>query len=165
MKPLLAALLLLLAACAGSEPPKPRLSPAADGRQSTFSIQAVRTTGHRPDLEERCDAALRRALEAKGYRYRDDGGELQVLYALGLDSQTGIVQRPLATQAGVVSQAQIVDSNSARLVMRIVDERSQAVLYEVQLNRPVRSAEPDQGSFDRAIADLLADFPAHRGTP
>ncbi|WP_371364751.1 DUF4136 domain-containing protein [Pseudomonas sp. QL9] len=164
MKPLLAALLsLLLSACAGSDPQQVSVSPHADGTQSTFFIHAVRTQGHRLDLEERFDTAVRHALEAKGYRYQADGGDLQVLYALGLDRQTDVIQRPVATQAGVINQTQIADSDRARLAMRILDERSQEVLYEAQLSRQVQDPNLSQAAFDAAIAKLLKDFPAHQG--
>ena len=46
---------------------------AADYR--TF-IQAVCAEGHRIDFEERFDTAVRRALEAKGYRYQVEHGDL-----------------------------------------------------------------------------------------
>lgn len=164
MKPLLAALLtLLLCACAGSDPQQVSVSPQADGSQSSFFIHAVRTPGHRLDLEARFDTAVRHVLEAKGYLYQPDGGDLQVLYALGLDRQTEVIQRPVATQAGVINQTQIADSDRARLVMRILDERSQAVLYEAQLSRQVQDPNLSQAAFDEAIAKLLKDFPMHRG--
>lgn len=162
---LLPLLALLLGACAGSDPMKVSVSPAADGHQGTFSIRAVRTHGHRLDLEERFDAAVRHALETKGYRYRQDQGELQVLYALGLERQTGVIQRPVATQAGVINQTQLADSDQARLAMRIIDDRTQAVLYEVQLSRQVQDPSLSQAVFDAVIADLLKDFPPHRDAP
>lgn len=159
---LLPLLALLLAACAGSDPAKVTVSPAADGHQGSFSIQAVRAPGHRLDLEERFDAALRRALEAKGYRFQAQNGDLRVLYALGLERQTGVIQRPVATQEGVVNQTQIADSDLARLVMRIVDERSREVLYEAQLSSQLQDPNLSQEAFDKALAKLLEDFPAHR---
>ncbi|MGJ5781883.1 DUF4136 domain-containing protein, partial [Pseudomonas aeruginosa] len=78
---------LLLYACR-NEPGPVRLAPgvtAADYR--TFFIQAVRAEGHRIDFEERFDTAVRRALEAKGYRYQAEHGDLRVIYALGLQRQ------------------------------------------------------------------------------
>lgn len=154
---------LLLTACAGSDPEKVSVSPAADGHQSTFFIEAVRTQGHRLDLEERFDHAVRQALEAKGYRYQQGQGELRVLYALGLERQTGVIQRPIATQDGVVSQTQIADSDLARLVMRIIDENSRQVLFEAQLSSQVQDPNLGQAAFDRELAKLLAAFPAHAG--
>ncbi|MDF3934736.1 DUF4136 domain-containing protein [Pseudomonas citronellolis] len=162
---LLPLLALLLAACAGSDPAQVSVSPAADGHQSTFSIQAVRAPGHRLDLEERFDTALKRAMEAKGYRFQAQGGELRVLYALGLERQTGVVQRPVATQDGVVSQTQITDSDQARLAMRILDESSREVLYQAQLSSQLQDPNLSQDAFDKALAKLLADFPPHKAQP
>lgn len=165
MRLLLPLVALLLGACAGSDPQRVSVSPHADGTQNTFFVQAVRIQGHRLDLEDRFDTAVRHALEAKGYRYQQGSGDLQVLYALGLDRETGVIQRPVSTGAGVINQTQIADSEQARLAMRILDARSQEVLYEVQLSRQVQDPNLSQAAFDAAIAKLLADFPAHRGAP
>ncbi|WP_259759238.1 DUF4136 domain-containing protein [Pseudomonas sp. GCEP-101] len=154
---------LLLAACAGSDPANISVSPAANGRQSTFFIQAVRAPGHREDLEDRFDLAVRRALEAKGYRYQERSGELRVIYAVGLDSQTGIVQRPVVTGAGVMTQTQITDQEQARLALQILDEASGAVLYQAQVARQLHDPTITQQAVDDGIARLLKDFPAHAG--
>lgn len=159
---LLPLLLLLLAGCA-SDPATISVSPNADGHQNTFFIQAVRAPGHREDLEERFDLAVRRALEAKGYRYQERSGDLRVLYAVGLDTQTGVIQRPISTEAGVVTQTQIADSEQARLALRIIDEASGEVLFQAQLARQLHDPSLTQQAFDEGIAHLLKDFPRHTG--
>lgn len=153
---------LLLAGCA-NDPANISVSPAAQGRQSTFFIQAVRAQGHREDLEERFDLAVRRALEAKGYRYQEGSGELRVIYAVGLDSQTGIVQRPVVTGAGVMTQTQIIDAEQARLALRILDEASGEVLFQAQVARQLYDPTLTQQAVDDGIARLLGDFPPHAG--
>ncbi|MBB4865206.1 hypothetical protein HNP46_004086 [Pseudomonas nitritireducens] len=160
---LLPLLCLLLAACAGTDPANISVSPAANGRQSTFFIQAVRAQGHREDLEDRFDLAVRRALEAKGYRYQESSGELRVIYAVGLDSQTGVIQRPIATSAGVVMQTQIADSEQARLALQILDEATATLLYQAQVARQLHDPKITQQAVDEGIARLLRDFPAHAG--
>ncbi|WEJ73141.1 DUF4136 domain-containing protein [Pseudomonas sp. PSE14] len=155
-------LFLLLAGCA-SDPATVSVSPSADGHQSTFFIQAVRAPGHRDDLEDRFDLGVRRALEAKGYRYQESAGDMRVIYMLGLDTQTGVVQRPVATQAGVITQTQIADSEQARLALRILDEASGEVLLQAQVARQLHDPSLTQQAFDDAIARLLQEFPAHAG--
>jgi len=155
-------LLLLLAGCA-SDPASISVSPNADGHQSTFFIQAVRAPGQREDLEDRFDLGVRRALEAKGYRFQERSGDLRVIYALGLDNQAGVVQRPISTGAGVVMQTQIADSEQARLALRIIDEASGEVLLQAALARQLHDPSLSQQSFDEGIAKLLKDFPAHTG--
>lgn len=154
-------LILLLSACASSDPANISVSPAAQGRQSTFFIQAVRAPGHREDLEDRFDLAVRRALEAKGYRYQEHEGELRVIYAVGLDSQTGIIQRPVATSAGVMTQTQFTDQEQARLALRILDEASGEVLYQAQVARQLHDPALTQQAVDDGMARLLTDFPRH----
>lgn len=155
-------LLLLLAGCA-SDPANISVSPNADGHQNTFFIQAVRAPGHREDLEDRFDLAVRRAMEAKGYRFQERSGDLRVIYAVGLDTQTGVIQRPISTEAGVVTQTQIADSEQARLALRILDETSGEVLFQAQLARQLHDPSLTQQAFDEGIARLLKDFPPHKG--
>ncbi|KAF1054293.1 MAG: hypothetical protein GAK43_00959 [Stenotrophomonas maltophilia] len=156
-------LCLLLAACAGSDPRQQTLSPAADGHQHSFFIQAVRAEGHREDLEGRFDLAVRRALEAKGYRYQANTAEMRVIYALGLDSQTGVIQRPVSTSAGVITQTQLSETEQARLVLRILDESSGTLLFEARVAQPLQDPTLTQAAFDTAVARLLKDFPAQAG--
>lgn len=121
---------LLLYACR-NEPGPVRLAPgvtAADYR--TFFIQAVRAEGHRIDFEERFDTAVRRALEAKGYRYHAEHGDLRVIYALGLQRQPGLEMRPVITQDGVFTQTLLTEDTKARLALRILDESNGRVLLE-----------------------------------
>ncbi|WP_427144004.1 DUF4136 domain-containing protein [Pseudomonas nitroreducens] len=106
---------------------------------------------------------MRRALEAKGYRYQENSGELRVIYAVGLDSQTGIVQRPVVTGAGVMTQTQITDQEQARLALQILDEATGQVLYQAQVARQLHDPKITQQAVDEGIARLLADFPAHAG--
>ena len=67
---LLPLLFCLLSACA-SAPASPDIEvseAALEGDFSTFVIKPIRGQGHRQDLEERFNTALRLALTAKGYR-------------------------------------------------------------------------------------------------
>ncbi len=151
---------LLLYACR-NEPGPVRLAPgvtAADYR--TFFIQAVRAEGHRIDFEERFDTAVRRALEAKGYRYQVEHGDLRVIYALGLQRQPGLEMRPVITQDGVFTQTQLTEDTEARLALRILDESNGRVLLESVLSRQLHDPALTQEAFDRGVAQLLKDFPS-----
>lgn len=151
---------LLLYACR-NEPGPVRLAPgvtAADYR--TFFIQAVRAEGHRIDFEERFDTAVRRALEAKGYRYQAEHGDLRVIYALGLQRQPGLEMRPVITQDGVFTQTQLTEDTEARLALRILDESNGRVLLESVLSRQLHDPALTQEAFDRGVAQLLKDFPS-----
>ena len=138
---------LLLYACR-NEPGPVRLAPgvtAADYR--TFFIQAVRAEG-------------RRALEAKGYRYQAEHGDLRVIYALGLQRQPGLEMRPVITQDGVFTQTQLTEDTEARLALRILDESNGRVLLESVLSRQLHDPALTQEAFDRGVAQLLKDFPS-----
>ncbi|MCY1273279.1 hypothetical protein D9M68_213830 [compost metagenome] len=157
-------LALLLGACAGPPAaPQVKVDPAAAGAYQSFSIQPVRAPGHRQDLEERFDTAVRRALEAKGYRFSENIADLRVIYALGLERQTGIDQRPVVTAGGAVyTQTELTDDDHARLALRILDARDQRVLFQAQIARQLHDPSLTQETFDRGVAELLADFPARR---
>lgn len=161
---LLLPLLLLLGACAGTDAPQVEVDPAASsGHYTSFSIVPIRTIGHRQDLEERFDTAVRRALEAKGYRFSAGAADLKVIYALGLDSQVGVEQRPLITSTGAAySQVEINQDENARLALRILDSRDDKVLLQAQLSRQLHDPSLTQDAFDQAVARLLAEFPPRR---
>lgn len=155
---------LLLYACR-NEPGPVRLAPgvtAADYR--TFFIQAVRAEGHRIDFEERFDTAVRRALEAKGYRYQVEHGDLRVIYALGLQRQPGLEMRPVITQDGVFTQTQLTEDTEARLALRILDESNGRVLLESVLSRQLHDPALTQEAFDRGIAQIAEGLPESQST-
>ncbi|WP_239482137.1 DUF4136 domain-containing protein [Zestomonas insulae] len=155
---------LLLAACASPDGPQVELSPTASARSyASFSIEPVRVAGHRQDLEERFDHAVRRALEAKGYQFSDGIADLKVIYALGLESQTNVAQRPLITSEGSAwSQIEMTQEDNARLALRILDSRDGRVLFQAQINRQLHDPQLTQERFDQGVAELLAEFPPRR---
>ena len=89
---LLPLLFCLLSACA-SAPASPDIEvseAALEGDFSTFVIKPIRGQGHRQDLEERFNTALRLALTAKGYREQAQNADLRVIYLVGLEANTGV---------------------------------------------------------------------------
>ncbi|WP_033944657.1 DUF4136 domain-containing protein, partial [Pseudomonas aeruginosa] len=103
---------------------------------------------------------VRRALEAKGYRYHAEHGDLRVIYALGLQRQPGLEMRPVITQDGVFTQTQLTEDTEARLALRILDESNGRVLLESVLSRQLHDPALTQEAFDRGVAQLLKDFPS-----
>ena len=100
------------------------------------------------------------ALEAKGYRYQAEHGDLRVIYALGLQRQPGLEMRPVITQDGVFTQTQLTEDTEARLALRILDESNGRVLLESVLSRQLHDPALTQEAFDRGVAQLLKDFPS-----
>lgn len=157
--PLLA---MLLGACAAPHDDQVTIAPAVrDTPYMTFTIQPVRAPGHRQDLEERFDNALHKAMEAKGYRYQEKGSDLTIIYALGLSPEPGVTMRPVITPGGAVyNQTELTQDERARLALRILDGFDERVLFEAQISRQLHDPKLTQQGFDRAVAELLKDFPA-----
>lgn len=160
---LLAPLLLLLSACSSPLPPAVQVLDQASGTSyQTFSVRAVRASGHRLDLEERFNQAVQTALSAKGYRYLEQGADMQVIYALGMDHERGIELAPVAVAGTVYTQTRATEDERARLALRILDNRTQAVLFQAQINRQLHNPDMSQENFTRGVIRLFADFPDAR---
>ena len=160
---LLAPLLLLLSACSSPPPPAVQvLDQASSTSYKTFSVRAVRASGHRLDLEERFNQAVQTALSAKGYRYLEQGADIQVIYALGMAHERGIELAPVAVAGTVYTQTRATEDERARLALRILDSQTQAVLFQAQISRQLHNPDMSQENFTRGVVRLFADFPDAR---
>lgn len=160
---LLAVLFPLLSACTSAPPPPVQvLDQASSKSYQTFSVRAVRASGHRLDLEERFNQAVQTALSAKGYRYREQGADMQVIYALGMHHERSIELAPVAVAGTVYTQTRATEDERARLALRILDSQTQAVLFQAQINRQLHNPDMSQENFTRGVVRLFADFPEAR---
>jgi hypothetical protein len=160
---LLALLLPLLSACISApEPSAHVLQPAPDNPQQTFNVSAIRTSGHRMDLEQRFNLAVENALLAKGYRLNAAQPDMQVIYALGLAHEQGIELAPVAVGGTVYTQTRATDDERARLALRILDSKTQAVLFQAQISRQLHNPDMSQENFNRGVAEILQGFPDAR---
>lgn len=160
---LLALLLPLLSACTSApEPSIQVLQPVQATPHKTFSVRAVRASGHRMDLEQRFNQAVQNALSAKGYRFTETQPDMQVIYALGLEQEKGVELAPVAVGGTVYTQTRATEDERARLALRILDSKTQAVLFQAQINRQLHNPDMSQENFDRGVAKILEGFPAAR---
>ncbi|MDO9322124.1 MAG: DUF4136 domain-containing protein, partial [Pseudomonas sp.] len=99
---ILPVLLALLSACSSAPAPKDiEVTDAArEGHFSSFVIKPINSPGHRADLEERFNIALRAALTAKGYTEQAQNADLRVIYLLGVDNNTAVEIKPVTVGGG-----------------------------------------------------------------
>ena len=152
--------LLALTACAGPQAPDIELAPQIDAqRYRSFDIEPQRIAGHRIDLESRFDQALNKALTEKGYTPTAQG-DLQVLYALGLERSSGLELQPVQVAGGTYTRTINTSSDQALLVLRIIDRQTKAVLYQAKIDKTLTNPDLSQERFNQAVSRFLADFPA-----
>jgi len=163
MRRYLLALLPLLSACTSTpEPSILVLQPTPGTSYQSFSVRAVRASGHRMDLEQRFNQAVQNALSAKGYRFTETQPDMQVIYALGLEQENGIELTPIAVGGTVYTQTRATEDERTRLALRILDSKTQAVLFQAQINRQLHNPDMSQENFDRGVAKILEGFPPAR---
>jgi hypothetical protein len=159
---LLPALFALLSACA-SPPSSPAIEvtdAARDGHFNSFVIKPINSPGHRADLEERFNTALRAALTAKGYTEQAQNADLRVIYLLGLESSTGLDIKPVAVAGATYSEVNFSPEQRARLALRILDNHHHdRLLFQALINKTIRDPNASQERVNQAVAKLLADFP------
>ena len=162
---LLPLLLCLLSACASAPiSPDIEVSDAAlEGHFSTFVLKPIRGQGHRQDLEERFNTALRLALTEKGYREQAQNADLRVIYLIGLDANTGVDVKPVNVDGATYSDVNFTPEQRARLALRILDNHNHdQLLFQAMIDRQVRDPNASQDVINQAIAKLLTRFPAKR---
>jgi hypothetical protein len=159
---LLPALFALLSACT-SPPSTPAIEvtdAARDGHFNSFVIKPINSPGHRLDLEERFNTALRAALTAKGYTEQAQNADLRVIYLLGVDNNTAVEIKPVAVGGATYSDVNFNPEQRARLALRILDNHNHdRLLFQAVIDRKVRDPNASQEVVNQAVAKLLADFP------
>ncbi len=162
---LLPLLFCLLSACA-SAPASPDIEvseAALEGDFSTFVIKPIRGQGHRQDLEERFNTALRLALTAKGYREQAQNADLRVIYLVGLEANTGVDVKQVNISGATYSDVTFTPEQRARLALRILDNHNHDnLLFQALIDRQVRDPNASQEVINQAMVKLLASFPAKR---
>ncbi|MDP3847537.1 MAG: DUF4136 domain-containing protein [Pseudomonas sp.] len=161
---LLSALFSLLGACAGAPPATPDIlvtDAAREGHFSSFVIKPINSPGHRVDLEERFNIALRAALTAKGYTEQAQNADLRVIYLLGVDNNTAVEIKPVAVGGATYSDVNFSPEQRARLALRILDNHNHdSLLFQALINKQIRDPNASQEVINQAVAKLLADFPS-----
>ena len=160
---LLPALFALLSACASPPPPQDiEVTDAArEGSFSSFVIKPIHSPGHRVDLEQRFNTALRAALTAKGYTEQAQNADLRVIYMLGLESGTEVDIKPVSVGGATYSDVNFNPEQRARLALRILDNHNHdSLLFQAVINKTVRDPNASQEMVNQAVAKLLADFPS-----
>jgi hypothetical protein len=161
---LLPLLLSLLSACASPPPPADiEVTDAARaGHFRSFVIKPINSAGHRVDLEERFNTALRAALTAKGYTEQAQNADLRVIYLLGMENTTAVDIKPVAVAGGATySDVNFNPEQRARLALRILDNHNHdSLLFQAVIDRKVRDPNASQEAVNQAVAKLLADFPS-----
>lgn len=133
---------------------------AREGSFSSFVIKPINAPGHRADLEQRFNTALRAALTAKGYTEQAQNADLRVIYLLGLESGTALNMRPVTMAGTTVSDVNISPEQRARLALRILDNHNHdRLLFQAVINKTIRDPNASQAMVNQAVARLLADFP------
>ncbi len=162
---LLPALFALLSACAGAPSTSPAIEvtdAARDGHFNSFVIKPISSPGHRLDLEQRFNTALRAALTAKGYTEQAQNADLRVIYLLGLESSTGVDIKPVAVGGGATySDVNFTPEQRARLALRILDNHQHDnLLFQALIDKQVRDPNISQEALNAAVAKLLTEFPS-----
>jgi hypothetical protein len=160
---LLPAIFALLSACAS--PPVNQdievTDAAREGSFSSFVIKPISAPGHRADLEQRFNTALRAALTAKGYTEQAQNADLRVIYLLGLESGTALDIRPVTMAGTTLTDVTITPEQRARLALRILDNHNHdRLLFQAVINKTIRDPNASQEMVNQAVARLLADFPS-----
>jgi hypothetical protein len=160
---LLPALFALLSACASapSNQDVEVTDAAREGSFSTFVIKPVNAPGHRVDLEQRFNTALRAALTAKGYTEQAQNADLRVIYLLGLESGTEVDIKPVSVGGATYSDVNFNPEQRARLALRILDNHNHDnLLFQAVINKTIRDPNASQETVNQAVAKLLVDFPS-----
>lgn len=160
---LLPLLLSLLSACASAPPAQDiEVTDAArEGSFRSFVIKPLNSPGHRVDLEERFNIALRAALTAKGYTEQAQNADLRVIYMLALENGTAVNIKPVSVSGATYSDVNFNAEERARLALRILDNhKHEQLLFQAVINKQVRDPNISQQELNQAVAKLLADFPS-----
>jgi hypothetical protein len=177
---LLAISTLTLAACASGPSVRTDRDPAADfGQYRSFSFYkpiAMEQAGYSSWISERIREDVRREMEARGYRYQPEGGDLLVNFQLVQQERTELWSVPRASFEWIYSyhsrgyvavpiwydEPQLSRYREGVLTVDLVDGQRHRLVWTAAVSTPEgskRAPEKRLAAIDQAITAMFAKYP------
>ena len=181
---LLAAVALSLSACATGPTVRTDRDPSADfGQYRTWGFYkpiAMEQAGYSTWISERIRADVRREMEARGYRYVPEGGDLLVNFQGIVQDRTAVWNVPRADVEWFYSyrhrayvampiwynEAQVSRYREGTLTVDLVDGRHNRMVWTGSASAPEaskRTQEKKMADIDQAISNIFAKYPYKAG--
>lgn len=181
---LLAAVALSLSACATGPTVRTDRDPSADfGQYRTWGFYkpiAMEQAGYSTWISERIRADVRREMEARGYRYVPEGGDLLVNFQGIVQDRTAVWNVPRADVEWFYSyrhrayvampiwynEAQVSRYREGTLTVDLVDGRHNRMVWTGSASAPEaskRTPEKKMADIDQAISSIFAKYPYKAG--
>lgn len=181
---LLAAVALSLSACATGPTVRTDRDPSADfGQYRTWGFYkpiAMEQAGYSTWISERIRADVGREMEARGYRYVPEGGDLLVNFQGIVQDRTAVWNVPRADVEWFYSyrhrayvampiwynEAQVSRYREGTLTVDLVDGRHNRMVWTGSASAPEaskRTPEKKMADIDQAISSIFAKYPYKAG--
>ncbi|MFN7136057.1 MAG: DUF4136 domain-containing protein [Thermomonas sp.] len=181
---LLAAVALSLSACATGPTVRTDRDPTADfGQYRTWGFYkpiAMEQAGYSTWISERIRADVRREMEARGYRYVPEGGDLLVNFQGIVQDRTAVWNVPRTDVEWFYSyrhrayvampiwynEAQVSRYREGTLTVDLVDGRHNRMVWTGSASAPEaskRTPEKKMADIDQAISSIFAKYPYKAG--
>lgn len=181
---LLAAVALSLSACATGPTVRTDRDPTADfGQYRTWGFYkpiAMEQAGYSTWISERIRADVSREMEARGYRYVPEGGDLLVNFQGIVQDRTAVWNVPRTDVEWFYSyrhrayvampiwynEAQVSRYREGTLTVDLVDGRHNRMVWTGSASAPEaskRTPEKKMADIDQAISSIFAKYPYKAG--
>lgn len=155
----IAATSLLMTACAGNGPVFSYPQQAYDVGQKTFRVMPTHGPKHVARADGRLTPMIVDAMQQKGYTGTEEGAELDVVYEVRGELQSGVEQTPVVTSRGTYQRTEFVERLQGAMVLMVVDTASGKTLYMSSASDEIHP--PLSNEQLRAVVDgLLEKFPS-----
>ena len=180
----IAALLILLAACATGPRIRTDFDPEADfGRYRTYAFYqplAMEASGYSTFLTDRIKANVRREMEARGYTYAETSPDLRVNFQGIVEERTDVYSTPRVDYQYYYNyrarsyvavpvwydQAHVSRYTEGTLTVDLVDAARNRMVWTGDAIGRVTQRTPQERAAhaDRAITDIFARYPYRAGS-
>jgi twitching motility protein PilU len=129
-------------------------------RYRTFSIRPMKVSRERrPDIIEVLTKAVCHVFLAKGLEFESDNPDIEVRYALGIESASKLKLKPISHESDQLVDITPDDENTATLLINVRDLRNKLDVWRVNASRPVSGQLENQDQINKELTDILADYP------
>jgi len=128
----------------------------------TFRVSPMKVEFRDEKDEGMVNEAIAYGLKVKGLREVSGQADVQVQYALGIKSTTGLGLEPVADEGESFAQYKPETEEHAMLVINIIDSRSRKPVYRLTASRRLSDHRYEQDGLNRQFEKLLSSFPVNR---
>jgi twitching motility protein PilU len=131
-------------------------------KYSTYTLKLMKVDSKSEIANQKLNMALMMALDNKGLRLVNGGGDIEVQYALGIKREESLKLESISGKSDRYDYMNHEDKAYTTLMVNIVDTESKKAVFRVAARKKKATYQENQRELNAGVGVLLKNFPVNR---